>query len=178
MSQIEKITALLQSRSFSQEELINLHNNALNYKDISDVDRETISALIEKRLRVKFPGAAKKIFGAKDTEARETLSRFYEAIETEFDLSANKLKNGLKTGGNVISGEAYLYTYISFKNAENIGAHLALSQHTVENELKVIVHKYKTGGDNSGTLDHHEFGIEKLAQAESIYRDYLSQIID
>ena len=172
-----KMLASIENGKLSKKELLNVHNN-YQKEDVPDEDRELISSSVEKLLRVKFPAAANKIFGAKDSEARDMLGKVLSPIEVEFDLSNNKHKNGIKTGGNVISGEVFLYTYISYKNSTGFAAHFALSQPDVDDELRVLVSMQQVGKHNAGIIDKHELGVEEFSQAQQIYRSYLRQIVD
>ena len=96
MDKVEKILNLINGGTLSKPELHTLYDNTVKFSDITEEEREQIIDAVENELRVKFPAAAKKLFGSKDAQARDKLSKIYQSISDEFDLSGNKLKNGVR----------------------------------------------------------------------------------
>ena len=92
-------------------------------------------AAVQKKMRVKFPRAATRMFGAKSSDAQELLTRIYNDLAPQFSLVHNKVKNGVKIGGLMINGSQHIDVYISYKNADGIGASIGLIQLTAETEL-------------------------------------------
>ena len=118
----KKLIDNINKGQYNQKELINLYKNAQSVNSIVDSQKESIIEAIEKSTRLKFPAAAKKMFGAKDSEARDILEKLYSRISGSCNLEKNKLKNGVKTGGGMIAGDCYIQIYLSYKN-EKIMAH-------------------------------------------------------
>ena len=174
----EKLIASIGSDKYNQKELINLYNNASKSSSITEDQRELIVSEIEKATRLRFPTSAKKIFGAKDHEAREYLSKIYEMVKTDFNMSGNKLKNGVKTGGEMMSGAAYVEVYMSYKNSDNIGAYLVLKQDSVDSELKAISAHYRTGGSEAGVISEKTIGLESQSEVYKNYSEYLQLVVE
>src|SRR5450759_2760506 len=109
MSQ-EKVKQLIESiRSgkYSERELISLYNNA------SARGNSTVMQAIQIRMRADFPRAANRKFGAKESEANALLEGVYRNLSAEYNLTGNRLKNGVKLGGEMISGQKPVsYTHL------------------------------------------------------------------
>ncbi len=176
MADIERIVRSIEKGNDSKAQLLGLYERATEDREISEEDRELLVIAIEKQLKVRFPAAAKKQFGAKDEKAREILFKIYNQVNEEFDFSNNKLKNGVKTGGGMISGRCYIQVYLSYKNADNFGAYLTLQQDGMDDELRAIVGRYKTGGGKSETLGETNLGLDQLSEIGSIYREHLIEV--
>ena len=173
MNQASKNESLINKISegtYTEKELINLNTNAvrLGYQDVIDA--------IELQMRKQFPRAATKEYGAKGDVAQQKLDEAYKEIQASFDLTKNRNNNGVKVGGGVMSGDAYIDYYISYKNDDGQGVYIGLIQETVESELKVRVSNYKTGKDKSD--ESVSFSINELSKALDIYKRYLSNIIN
>lgn len=89
-----------------------------------------------------------RIFGAKESDARTRLEEVFAKLEATHDLTANRVKNAVKTGGEMISGQKHIDVYISYKNKSNFGAFLGLIQDDAASEMKARVGYYKTGRDS------------------------------
>ncbi len=46
---VKKILEIIETKEHSKNELINFFNNAMNYPDINDLERETIVEAVEKK---------------------------------------------------------------------------------------------------------------------------------
>lgn len=178
MTNVANVIQIIESGEKTQKQLFALYENTMRYEGISEEDRERIITALEKQLRVKFPAAAKKIFGAKDFGAREILERIFSVAEKEFDLSKNTLKNGVKTGGLMISGQHHIDVYLSYKNSSGEAASLTMSQENIDDELKAIVRRYKTGGEDAGISLEKPYGIdlEEIFTAE--FMNILSEVLE
>jgi hypothetical protein len=162
---------------YSEKQLIALYKNTNNKEGVKEEQKERLVDAIEKNTRLRFPRAAKKIFGAKESVAMEKLEGLYKKLITSLDFSKNKLKNGVKSGGRNISGEFYIDLYMSYKNANNHGAYISLTQVTIEEELEVTVGLYSTHNSNSGIKDEKVAGIDYFEEYSKIYKNYLCEVI-
>src|SRR5450759_1000993 len=171
MSQ-EKVKQLIESiRSgkYSERELISLYNNA------SARGNSTVMQAIQIRMRADFPRAANRNFGAKESEANALLEGVYRNLSAEYNLTGNRLKNGVKPGGEMISGQKHIDVYISYKNSAGIGAFLFLIQDTPESELIAKVGYYKTG--DGSFRDEHIFQMHDFEQAVENYKVQFSKVL-
>jgi hypothetical protein len=174
---IEELVERIEANRYDEKQLINLYNNANANNELSEEDKENLIEAIEKNTRLRFPRAAKRIFGAKESVATEMLEKLYSKISASYDLTANRLKNGVKTGGLMISGKLYIEVYISYKNADNQGVFLSLTQDTVDDELVVIVRRYSTHKPESGVKWEKTGGIDRFDEFSNVYEEYLKEIL-
>ncbi len=175
--QISNLITKIENNVFSEKELINLFNNAISNNKISEEDKALLIFSIEKNTRLRFPKSAKRIFGAKESFAESKLDKLYQDLCKEFNLSNNQLKNGVKTGGLMISGEFYIDVYMSYKNIENHGVAITLTQPDIESELTVTVKRYKTYGSDSGTINMHESNMDDFDNSAQVYKAYIQELI-
>lgn len=89
--------------------------------------------------RIVSPAIATRLGGPKDEQGRDFLEALYKEIATEFDLSGNHLKNGVKTGGYMINGTRYVDVYISYKTATEKNLSLAWIQNEVGSEADLSI---------------------------------------
>tara|TARA_R110001592_G_scaffold112965_1_gene311584 strand:+ start:6643 stop:7173 length:531 start_codon:yes stop_codon:yes gene_type:complete len=174
---IEELVERIEANRYDEKQLINLYNNANANNDLSEEKKENLIEAIEKNTRLRFPKAAKRIFGAKESVATEMLEKLYTKISASYDLTGNKLKNGVKTGGLMISGKLYIEVYISYKNADNQGVFLSLTQDAVDDELVVIVRRYSTRKTESGVKGEKTGGIDRFHEFSNVYEEYLKEIL-
>ncbi|CAA0120441.1 hypothetical protein [Zhongshania aliphaticivorans] len=174
---IEELVERIEANRYDEKQLINLYNNANANNELSEEDKESLIEAIEKNTRLRFPRAAKRIFGAKESVATEMLEKLYSKISATYDLTHNRLKNGVKTGGLMISGKLYIEVYISYKNADNQGVFLSLTQDTVDDELVVIVRRYSTHKPESGVKGEKTGGIDRFDEFSNVYEEYLKEIL-
>lgn len=130
----------------TEKELVNLYNNARE-RNAGDV-----MMAIERQMRGQFPRAANRFFGKKESVAIDKLQSVLDKLEGEIDLSKNKIKNGVKPGGDMLGEKKYLNVYASYKNSAGSGALLSLEQDSVDSELMAIVRTYQVGKESS----HHD----------------------
>lgn len=143
MADIPRILESVRSGKYDETQLLNLFRNANKSTSVTEVERQSIVELVETELRKNYPRAANKHLGTIDKHARDYLERVYEEISSEFDLSGNKIKNGVKTGASVLSGDAVIDVYISYKNEHGIGAVLAAYQPSIDEPICYRVFTYK-----------------------------------
>lgn len=173
----EDLIKRIEEDKFNEKQLINLYNNACSKPDIDEVEKESLIEAIEKNTRLRFPRAAKRIFGAKESVASQKLESLYIKLSKKYDLTHNRLKNGVKVGGRMISGEYYIDVYVSYKNFENQGAAIALTQANIDAELEVTVTRYSTHNENSGEIEKRTDTMDAFESCAKIYDDYLAEII-
>lgn len=143
MADIPRLLEKVRSGKYDETELLNLFKNASKSSSVTEQERAALMELVETELRKNYPRAANKHIGAIDREAREYLESVYKKISDEFDLSGNKIKNGVKTGAAVLAGDAVIDVYISYKNDQGIGAVLAAYQPSIDDPICYQVFTYK-----------------------------------
>ncbi|MBE0533314.1 MAG: hypothetical protein IH626_21035 [Rhodospirillales bacterium] len=178
MPDIARIIAVIENGTLSRAQLMTQYNNVVGHKGTTEKEKETLIAAIEKQLRVRFPKAATKIFGSRDATARDILSNIDSDILRDFDLSKNKLNNGVKTGKDVFTGKSFVHVNLSYKNSENVGVYFILNQETPTDELVAIVGRYKTGKEDPGEIERHIFGLDEKDRAVDTYRRFLAMVVD
>lgn len=154
---------------FSERELINLYKNA---------ETKSATAVMEAvkiKMRADFPRAANRMFGAKEGEASALLEYLFCKLAATHDLTANRLKNGVKAGGQMISGQKHIDVYISYKNANRVGAFIGLVQDNPESELTARVGYYKTG--NGSFKDKQIFQMHDFDKAVEAYKVQLLKVL-
>jgi len=175
---IQDLVQKIEADKYNEKQLINLYNNANNKKGLSEEDKEVLVEAIEKNTRLRFPRAAKRIFGAKESVANTILEKLHQTLSQSIDFTSNKLKNGVKTGGLMISGEFYIDVYMSFKNSDNQGAYISLTQKTIDDELIVTVGRYSTHNPDAGVKSESKGGIDSFEDYARIYQDHLGELIN
>ena len=106
----------------------------------------------------------------------EVLTHLSTELRTDFDFSANKVENHIKTGGHEISGTAFLCRYISYKNADNQGAQITLEQSSFDSELLITVDRYQTNAKEHNYRNGLQFGMGQFDAAANLYRQYLEEL--
>ncbi len=175
--EISKLISRIESGRYDEQQLVNLYRNAVARAQLSDTDRESLIEAIELQTRLRFPKAAKKIFGAKEAKARELLQKFYEELLVEYDFGNNRMKNGVKTGGHMLAGRVHIDVYISFKNSSNQVVALALVQESPDSELKARLHRYQAYSGESNAEAYEEYAIDDFDQAKEVYRSELARLV-
>lgn len=170
---IKKALDLVSKPEITDKQLINLFNNVESKNEISDAERELLIDAITQKLRQVSPAKAKTIFGAKDTEAIEILTCAHNSIKLKYDLSQNLLKNGVKIGGDMINGEAYISHYLSYKNKDQLGCAMSYFQESPDKLPQLRVKRYRTGKILRIEPEESNFPIEHYEQALALYESYL-----
>ena len=171
MSQAKEVHLIenIRSGKFSERELINLYKNAATQSATAVMEAVKI------KMRADFPRAANRMFGSKENEANALLENVFHKLAADHNLTKNRLKNGVKAGGEMISGKKHIDVYISYKNSNGIGASLGLIQDDPESELTAKVGYYKTG---SGSFrDVQEFQMHDFERAVEAYKVQLSKVL-
>lgn len=173
----QKALQLISKPDITDKQLTNLFGNVQSEGQISDVDRELLVDAIAQKLRQTNPTKAKALFGAKDIEAIEVLTRAYDFIKSKYDLTQNTLKNGIKIGGDMINGEAYISHYLSYKNKEQWGCVISYFQESLETAPELRVKRYRTGKDQRVEPEENSFSIEQYESALELYEAYLAGLL-
>ena len=168
----DRITSLSDPKA-----LLRFHENVERFQGIDDVQREDLIQLIEERLRNISPSSATKVFGPKDSEAREFLEQVFLQTSSEFDLSQNQVKNGVKTGGDMIAGRKHVDVYISYKNNDKWRASLAWLQDTPADVPYLRVEKLQVGSQDKTNREEALFTVHQVELAEEKYRQMLRAVI-
>ncbi len=171
-----KALQLISKEDITDKQLVNLLNNVKAEALITEEDKELLVDTIAKRLKVISPSKAKVIFGDKGTEAIEILTRVHDIISSKHDLTKNVLKNGVKTGGNMMSGEAYICFYLSYKNSDQQGCALTYFQESVETLPQLFVKRYRTGKLREEP-EEFSFSTAQFEEVAALYDNYLSTLL-
>jgi len=177
---VKKIIEIIETKEHSKNELINFFNNAMNHTDINDLERETIVETVEKKMRIKFPNAAKKILGGKSAKAQELLEEIYSILKEEFDWSQSRVKNKVKPCGSMISGKEYVCWYISYKNDQGYNTGFHYKQKTPKDDPFLEIDYREAGNSDKSynkNIDKKIFPVELKDDALNFYRNYLSKVI-
>lgn len=145
--------------------LRNIHANISRHAGLDDADRERLNEAVVNRLRVVSPKLAKSFGGPKDGPARAWLQTVFEQSAAMFDLSGNVLKNGVKTGGLMISGQAYLDVYLSYKNAAGLNLALTWLQEAPEKDATLTLSLREPGVSGRGLIEEAVFDDQDQAAA-------------
>ena len=106
------------------------------------------------------------------------LDKLFSRLSKEFDWAQNKVKNGVKYGGRMTTGEYYIDVYLSYKSQDNKCAYFALIQPQSDDELLINVGTYQTHcGENSGVRDELEGGIDSFDELVKVFENHLGNLI-
>jgi hypothetical protein len=159
----------IEAGGFTEQELLNLYVNA------QERQADDVLAAVTLQLRERFTRTANRLFGAKQGDAQATLQAVLDDLSAKFDLSANKVGRGVKTGGDMIAGRKYLDLYISYKNAAGEAGLLALVQEEASSELMVCVRTYRTGRE--AFAEERFQPVAELRQSVALYEERLRAIV-
>lgn len=177
-SQVENVLGLIESGRYDANQLRNFYNNVASKDDLTDVQSECLIEAIVKQLWKGYPREAKKRFGPRNTETREKLEAYFIKLKTRFDLSANHHKNKVKLGGNVISGQALIYDYISYRNNNTrMIVSLAFRKFNEEMPIDIAVETYPVGKYNSEDPNTRIFEPEHFLDATKQFEIYLGAVL-
>lgn len=144
---VQRVLKVIDTKELSATELRNLFTNITADDRIDEADRDLLVSKVESKLRGSSTKLANTLFGPKDSAARIILEEAYHKINGVFDLTANRVRNGVKTGGDMIAGRAHIDVYISYKNSEGWHVSLGLYQLDVNSPLLCRVRQYNTRKD-------------------------------
>ncbi|MCF6305438.1 MAG: hypothetical protein L3J33_08705 [Rhodobacteraceae bacterium] len=176
--QVENILGLIGKGHYDAKQLRILYRNVESKENLTDTQSESLVEAIEARLWKDHPREAKKILGPRNTETRKTMEAYFDGLQKRFDLSANHHKNKVKLGGNVISGQALIYDYISYRNKNTrMIAHIAFRQLSEELSLEIVVGKHPVGQTSSKTVNSCIFTPEQFEASAKQFEIYLTSVL-
>ena len=176
MPDIEKLLGLINAEKYKTRELLNLYANTVKYKDVSEMDRERIIEAVELQIRKASTREANKLFPKLYLKPKEALEALFSKVDSEFDLSENTIKNGVKTGGPMISGKAPVNVYVSYKAVGGRGVVVGAYQWALDEPLKYRVFAYQGMNveGNERQLSEYDEPTDDLVLA---YCDILKEIV-
>ena len=169
---------IIENKELSKEELINFFNNINENSDIDDVEREALISAVEKKMRIKFPNAAKKVLGSKSKKAQDLLTEIFNELKNNYDWSKNKVGSRVKVGGSMISGKECVCWYLSYKNEHNYASGFHFRQKDAESAPYLEVDLRKVGKDFDDTKEVKIFPVELKDNAVSLFKKYLDKVIN
>ncbi|GAA4650106.1 hypothetical protein GCM10023116_23890 [Kistimonas scapharcae] len=172
---IEKRIESIRAGGYSKQQLVALYKNA-SKPSVNAEDRARIHHAIEQYTRYKFPRTANALFGAKDSDIREMLTRYHKALSERFDLSGNCHKDGVKTGGDVINGKAYLDIYLSYRRKDGHAVSLGFYQESFDRDPVFNVKRYHKGLD-TGLISQERFVSEYFDKASASFEQHLAALV-
>jgi len=175
---VKRALERIETGNLSPRQLENFYKNTLNYREISDLDRENLVQAIVTNLKTNHPREASKKFGAKDSEGRALLEKVYKEIKSEFDLSGNHVGNGIKVSGAQISGERYVGCYFSYKNSNKWNGGLYYWQDEVDSDPRLQVILFQTGKGNEGNGTERDYSVDDIDLAIEDLTNTLREIVD
>lgn len=174
---VRRALTVIRTRELTRSGMRNFYRNATEVAGITEAEREAVIAALETRIRISAPREAKALFGPKDAEARALLARIHDALAAEFDLSGNTVGAGVKTGGDMISGESHVSVYISYKGADRRHATLGVLQRAPDADPVLVLRLYQTGRDAEEPDLREELPIDAAEEAAARYRENLMGIL-
>lgn len=173
---VQNVLSLIRA-SRSPKPLLRLYENAIKYPDISEFERELIVEEIELKLREISPSQATKAFGPKDATARNFLEAVFDTISKGFNLRENQVRNGVKVGGDMISGRKNIDMYISYKNSEKWHVGLSWIQDSLASEPYLRFRRYQNGLSNLESFSEKNFSVSESDSAVEYYSVALKEIV-
>lgn len=156
-----KLLAKIESGQLSEQELITQHENA------SLKGGGHLVAAIERKMRGQFPTAANRLFGKRADFAAQCLQGVLRELGEVVDLVGNRVKNGVKTGGEKLAGRMRVSQYISYRGIAGGGAYLSLEQNGTDSELRAVVVKYAIGKRRFRKT--HTYTMERFGEASTSF---------
>ena len=172
-----KIKGIIETKEYKIKELQNFYDNINNSKDITEYEKEFLTEIVEKKIKIQFPNKAKKMFGGKSEIAKELLEEVLIDLLKEFDWSNNKVDTKVKAGGSMISGKEYVCHYISYKNYNAYSTGFAYKQTKVEDDAFLEVHYRKVGKGYEKDKEEKIFPVQLKDEAINLFKEHLKKTI-
>ena len=151
------------------EKLRALHSNVHRQAGLDDLDREALDEAVLQRIKIACPKIAKELVGPRDAQGRAFLESFFEALKSNYDLSGNTLRNGVKVGGYMINGSRYVDLYINYKTANGINLGIAWIQKTAADTPFILVMKRHVRNDSDEADYREQFDDEEKARSAYVH---------
>lgn len=168
---VSKIT----SGKLTEKQLVAYFDNVHRSADVSELQRESVAEAVEAQLRKQFPVRAKRMFGKVDQAARTLLGALLQSTKSEFDLSANRVKTSVKTGGDQLRGDFLVDTYISYKSADDRRALIEIRQQDAVSASYVVVEMLNVSSRES--LARHQFELSEFDRAATLYKGMVGSLL-
>jgi|OM-RGC.v1.016148785 hypothetical protein len=172
-----KIKGIIENKEYKIKELQNFYNNINNSNEISEYEKEFLTEVVEKKIRVEYPNKAKKILGGKSEKAKGLLEEIMADLLKEFDWSENKVGTKVKAGGSMISGKEFVCHYVSYKNEDGYSTGLHYRQIKPEDDPYLDVDYRRVGKDYEKDREIKIFPIQLKDEAVNLFREYLKKTI-
>jgi hypothetical protein len=160
-----------QTASYTEAEFVTWYDNVLA--------RGGSAALLDAirlRMRLDFPRAAKRKFGAKTDEVVDALARLHAQLADSLDLSRNTVGGHVKTGGDEQTGKQYICRYLSYKNDRNLGSQITVTQQAADSEIVVTVDHYRVDPKRESLREPQTFPMGDFDSAAALYRKDLVEL--
>ncbi len=175
-SKIEKMIQILKDSDKTEYQLLNMYEKLQSVElEYPELYQEAV-ALIEFQLRDRFPRAAKRVFGAKNSKVCDMLEGLLKDLSNKYDLSTNELGSHVKTGGHSIKGSYYLQNYISYRSAEKQKVEFLMEQHTLESELIIQVTRNTVFSKGADNMLQRMFNMSEWDQAVSLFNQQFEDV--
>ena len=162
-----KALSLIEQGDLNKSQLINMYNNCLRDGDLTEEESELLISAIEKAMRIVAPKEATKFFGPKDSEPKKLLQAIYDKLRNTYDLSDDILpRKGVKTGGRIMSGDAFIDIYISYKSPDKWNVGMGYIQLSPKEEPFFEINLNQTCTNKSDNGEKHEFTLVQQQEAE------------
>lgn len=106
--------------------------------------------------------------------ATNTLSAIYDSLSGDFDLSGNRVKNGIETGGSMRNGEMFIDKYLSYKSDFGWIANITILQYTRDSSPRVEVMLTEVEGYK---FVNHEYPFSQIDEAVEKFYGLMQNIV-
>ena len=119
---------------------------------------------------------ANKLYGPKEGDAKQKLNQIYSSLIQKYDVSANQVGNGIKAGGDMISGRVYIHVYFSYKNKSKWHSTFAWLQDADDQEPYSKVAIYQNSREDASLVDTC-FPLHEEDSAICLYQQHLDRLL-
>jgi hypothetical protein len=157
--------------SYTEAEFVTWYDNVL-----ARGGSQALLDAIRLRMRLDFPRAARRRFGARTDDVVEALTRLQAELAGALDLSRNAVGNNVKTGGDEQTGKQYISRYLSYKNDRNLGSQITVIQAAADAEILVTVDYYRVDPKRESLRELQTFPMGDFDSAAALYRNNLIEL--
>ena len=176
-SKVKKLLNDFKTKDFTFEQLQNFYNNITKSTEVSDIDKEKLTSILEDLIKEKFPKKSTSIFGPKGQEAKILLEEVYSELSNEFDWTHNNVLSGVKVGGAMLAGRNYVSYFISYKNNDNINIGFIYRQLTEKQDPFLEISYRKVSSKEMNEVKIIKFSLHEKSEALTLYKEYLLEYI-
>jgi len=174
---VRDILKLIESGKPSEQGYKNLWNNTLKYKHITEYERELVIAALEPIITAFPTKKSRSGSSTKDFKIKELLAKLLTKVSDKFPLENNRVRQGVKTGGAMMSGEKYVAAYFSYKSKEKWHVVFEIQQDSADKDPYIIVKIYHFSEDNLDEKIYEVFSIDDTDTALARYCEHLEFIL-